>query len=160
MYCRWRTRLGTKDRLKYNTHTAFKTLQSSVIYQATVKRHNTNTSETYIGLTANEFKTRYRNHIASFRHAKHRNSTELGKHIWTLKDSNIDHSISWCIISSRSSYNSSSKRCNLCLREKCLIIYRLDLSSLKVIPLKLFYYQTFLKLGVINIHDMNIKKMQ
>jgi len=32
--------------------------------------------------------------------------------------------------------------------------------TLKVIPLKLFDYQTFLKLGVINIHDMNIKKMQ
>ena len=30
----------------------------------------------------------------------------------------------------------------------------------KVIPLKLFLYQTFLKLGVINFHDMNIKKMQ
>ena len=30
----------------------------------------------------------------------------------------------------------------------------------KVIPWKLFYYQTFLKLGIINIHDMNIKKMQ
>ena len=64
-------------------------------------------------------------HIASFRHAKHRNSTKLSKHIWILKDSNIDHSISWCIISSRSSYNSSNKRCNLCLnREKFLIIYR------------------------------------
>ena len=32
--------------------------------------------------------------------------------------------------------------------------------TVKVILLKLFYYQTFLKLGVINIHDMNIKKMQ
>ena len=30
--------------------------------------------------------------------------------------------------------------------------------ALKVIPLKFFYYQTFLKLGVINIHDMNTKK--
>ena len=29
----------------------------------------------------------------------------------------------------------------------------------KVIPLKLVHYQT-LKLGIINIHDMNIKKMQ
>ena len=29
-------------------------------------------------------------------------------------------------VSSRSSYNSSSKRCNLCLREKVLIIYRPD----------------------------------
>ena len=30
----------------------------------------------------------------------------------------------------------------------------------KVIPLRLFYYQTFFKLGVINIHDTKIKKMQ
>ena len=33
--------------------------------------------------------------------------------------------------------------------------------SIKVIALKLlFYYQTFLKLGIVNIFDMNIKKMQ
>ena len=35
--------------------------------------------------------------------------------------------------------------------------------ELKVIPLKLFYYQTFFETWhtwVINIHDMNIKKMQ
>ena len=81
-----------------------------------------NTSETYIGLTENDFKARYRNHTASFRHTKHRNSTEISKHIWALKDSNIDYSISWRIISSSSPYNSSSKRCNLCLKEKFLII--------------------------------------
>ena len=69
-------------------------LQSSVIYQATVKRNDNNTSETYIGLTENAFKTRYRNHTASFRHTKHRNSTELSKHVWSLKDNNIDYSIS------------------------------------------------------------------
>ena len=57
-------------------------------------------------------------------------ATELSKHVWTLKDSNIDHSTSWRIISSNSSYNSSSKRCNLCLKEKFLIICRPDLSSL------------------------------
>ena len=32
--------------------------------------------------------------------------------------------------------------------------------ELKVIPLKLFYYQTFLETWKINIHYMNIKKMQ
>ena len=105
-------------------------LQSSVIYQATVKRNDNNSTETYIGLTENDFKTRYRNHTTSFRIAKHRNSTELSKHIWTLKDSNIDYSISWRIISSCSSYNASSKRCNLCLKEKFLIICRPDLSTL------------------------------
>ena len=105
-------------------------LQSSVIYQATVTRNDNNTTETYIGLTENDFKTRYRNHTASFRHSKHRNSTELSKHIWTLKDNNIEHFISWRILSSHSPYNSSSKRCNLCLKEKFLIIYRPKLSTL------------------------------
>ena len=95
-------------------------LRSSVVYQATVTRNDNNTSETYIGLTE----------TASFRHAKHKNSTELSKHIWTLKNDNIDYSISWRVLSSSSPYNSSSKRCNLCLKEKFLIICRPDLSSL------------------------------
>ena len=105
-------------------------LQSSVVYQATVTRNDNNTSETYIGLTETDFKTRHRNHTASFRHAKHKNSTELSKHIWILKNDNIDYSISWRVLSSNSPYNSSSKRCNLCLKEKFVIIYRPDLSSL------------------------------
>ena len=100
-------------------------LQSSVIYQATVTRKG-NTTETYIGLTENDFKTRYRNHTTSFRHAKHRNSTGLSKHIWTVKDNNI----SWHILSSHLPYNSSSKRCNFCLKEKFLIICRPELSTL------------------------------
>ena len=109
------------------TETAFShqssTKQPSRVTTTTLLTHR-------IGLTENDFKTRYRNHTASFRHAKHRNSTELSKHIWTLKDNNIDHSISWRILSSSSSYNSSNKRCNLCLKEKFLIICRPELSSL------------------------------
>ena len=105
-------------------------LQSAVIYQATVTHKDNNKKDTYIGLIEKTFKTRYRNHTASFHHAKHRNSTKLSKHIWTLKDNNIDHFISWCILSSHSPYNSSSKRCNLHLKEKFLIICQLDLSKL------------------------------
>ena len=104
--------------------------QSSPIYQAMVTRKDNSTTETYIGLTENDFKTRYRNHTTSFQHTKHRNSTELSKHIWTLKENNIDHFISWCILSLRSSCCSSSKRCNLYLTEKLLIIHQPELSSL------------------------------
>ena len=43
-------------------------LQSSLIYQATVTRKENITTETYIGLTENDFKTRYRNRTASFRY--------------------------------------------------------------------------------------------
>ena len=105
-------------------------LQSSVIYQATVTRKDNNTTETYIGLTENDFKTRYRNHTASFRHAKHRTPPELSKHIWTLKDNNIEHFISWRIFSSHSPNSSSSKRCNLYLKEKFLIICQPKRSTL------------------------------
>ena len=41
---------------------------SSLIYQATVTRHDNNKDETYIGLTDNTFKTRYNGHTNSFRH--------------------------------------------------------------------------------------------
>ena len=105
-------------------------LQSSLIYHATVTRKNNSTTETYIGLAENNFKTRYRNHTASFQHTKHRNSTKLSKHIWALKENNIDPFILWQILSSRSPYNNTSKRSNLCLQEKLLIIHQLQLSSL------------------------------
>ena len=82
-------------------------------------RKDNNTTETYIGLTENDFKTRYRNHTASFR-----------KHIWTLKDNNIEHFISWRILSSHSPHDSSSKKCNLCPKEKFLSICRPELSTL------------------------------
>ena len=104
--------------------------QSSLVYQATVTSKDNSTTKTYIRLAENDFKTRYRNHTASFQHTKHRNSTKLSKHIWTLKENNIDHFILWHILSSRSPYNNASKRCNLCLKEKLLIIHQPELSSL------------------------------
>ena len=75
-----------------------KCLQKSVVYQATVQRKDTNIRETYVGLTENEFKTRYRNHTASFRNNLSRNSTELSKYVWFLKNKEIDNDITWKII--------------------------------------------------------------
>ena len=105
-------------------------LQKSIIYQATVIRKDSNTQETYIGLTDGEFKTRFRNHTASFRNQNLKNSTELSKYIWTLKANNIDFNISWKIISRAKSYSSETKRCNLCLRENFFIICKPHLCSL------------------------------
>ena len=122
-----------RETLRFTTHLVYldgNCLQQSVIYQATITRKDNSTTDTYIGFTANDFKSHYNNHTSSFRHAKHRNSTELSKHIWTLKDNNIDYSITWRILSSHLPYNSSSKRCNLCLKEKFLIICHPDLSTL------------------------------
>ena len=97
-------------------------LQSAIIYQAIVKRKDNNECESYVGLTENEFKTRYNNHKASFRNKSLRNSTELSKYVWSLKDNNIDFEIAWQTIARAKPYCSANKRCNLCLTEKFIII--------------------------------------
>ena len=46
---------------------------SKNIWQAA---HSNHSAQTYVGLTENEFKTRYTNHKASFNNYEKRNSTE------------------------------------------------------------------------------------
>ena len=52
--------------------------QQSVIYQADISHGNT--IESYIVCSETEFKSRYYNHIQSFKNIKKRNATELPKH--------------------------------------------------------------------------------
>ena len=73
-----------------------KCLIQNVVYQATFTTQTS--SESYVGLATN-FKERYRNHTASFRHQSKRNETELSKHIWTRKVNNKPFTIKWRIIS-------------------------------------------------------------
>ena len=63
-------------------------LAKSVIYQATVTTSDKRPTQTYVGLTENEFKTRYTNHKASFNNYEKRNATELSKYIRNLKNNN------------------------------------------------------------------------
>ena len=104
-----------------------KCLTQNVVYQATVSTQSS--SETYVGLATN-FKERYRNHTASFRHQSKRNETELSKHIWALKDNNKPFDIKWRIIEQCRPYSNVSNKCNLCLFEKFIIICRKNLCSL------------------------------
>ena len=95
-------------------------LIQNVVYQATVE--SAMGKETYIGFTANQFKTRFRNHTASFRNKNKRNVTELSKHIWSLKDSKTEFAITWKVLSPARPYSNVTKRCNLCITEKFFII--------------------------------------
>lgn len=104
-----------------------KCLQTNVVYQATVTTETT--AESYVGLATN-FKERYRNHTTSFRHTNRRNETELSKHVWTLKDAKKSFDIKWKVLRKCQPYNNISKKCNLCLHEKFIIICRKDLCSL------------------------------
>ena len=56
---------------------------------STVTDTTTKNTETYVGLTENTLKTRYHNHTSSFRNKSNKNATELSKHIWKLKASNM-----------------------------------------------------------------------
>ena len=105
-------------------------LNSSIIYQATVTQHDNNQEETYIGLTDNTFKTRYNGHTNSFRHASKRNATTLSHHIWSLKDKEKQYSIKWKILAKSNAYSTTSKKCNLCIKEKYFIICKPHLASL------------------------------
>ena len=101
-----------------------KCLQKGVVYQATVVQKHTNQKGTYIGITENEFKTRYIQHTSSFRlpvlHKK--STTTLSEHVWNLKNNNIEHCISWEIIENSHPHSTASKKCNLCTAEKYSIL--------------------------------------
>lgn len=103
-------------------------LQESVVYKAQV--NNTVKAATYIGLTANEFKTRYNQHISDFRLPAKDTSTTLCKFIHELNDNQVPYNITWNILASTQSYNPASGKCNLCNLEKVLIVYSKDKSLL------------------------------
>ena len=94
-------------------------LVKSVIYQATVNTDQD--SKIYIGLCDTEFKSRWNNHKSSFKLEHKRTQTVLSKHIWHLKDNNINFDIKWSILKHSNSNSNVSKRCQLCLWEYFII---------------------------------------
>ena len=73
------------------------------IYEATVTKTSGNTN-TYIGMTENDFKTRYNNHKLSFNDRKHSHDTVLSRYIWELRDNDTNHDIKWRIIKRANAY--------------------------------------------------------
>ena len=57
------------------------------------------------------------------------NKTRQAIHIsstWELKDMNKDYEVGWGIIDKAATYNPSTKKCNVCLKEKSQIMYSKD----------------------------------
>jgi len=109
-----------------------KCLYKDVIYQATVTRHDNNSSQSYIGLCSTTFKTRFNNHKDSFLHADKANNTQLSRHFWNLRDNNTKLiSLKWNILKICKSYSNLTNRCNLCSYKKYVILKQPELSSLR-----------------------------
>ena len=105
-------------------------LTEGLVYEATVTRLDTNTKETYTGLTEGTFKDRYYGHLYTFRHYSPTNSSTLSTHIWNLKNQNIPYNITWQMITRSSSFNPTTRSCLLCLKEKYYIMFRPEGASL------------------------------
>jgi hypothetical protein len=87
-----------------------------------IKTKEDRETKEYIGMTANDFKVRYRNHIKSFKHKRYEYDTELSKYAWKLKNAGKDYGIKWSILKRAPSYSAGGKHCSLCTEEKlCLL---------------------------------------
>ena len=71
----------------FNKNKAVSCRTPCAIYEATIE---TKTGKhTYVGLTGNEFKDRYYQHKHDYKDETKKDQTELAKHIWKLKKTNI-----------------------------------------------------------------------
>ena len=82
------------------------------MYKAQVLTDNSTPKE-YIGMTGNSFKEIFNNHTKSFNNKIYKNSTELSKYVWHLKEKRSDFTNKWSIQKRADSYSNGKKSCNL-----------------------------------------------
>ena len=84
---------STPQDCKCNCRVKSKCQEKSIVYKAVVK--STQEKKEYIGLTEHAFKQMCLSHQTSFRHQKYEQSTELSKHIWSVKKKGETYNIEW-----------------------------------------------------------------
>ena len=96
----------------------------SIVYEARVTYNENDTVQTkrYIGVTQRDFKSRFYNHISSFRYPYKRGTTRLSDFIWRLKEKGITYDLKWKILKRCRPYRSGSRICNICDVERWLIL--------------------------------------
>ena len=98
-------------------------LTSSILYEATITcSHSKFKQKRYKGICETTFKKRYANQKKSFNLIKSKNDTTLSIEYWNLKQKQQTPKLTWEIKGQYKVYNSTLKKCNLCLNEKLAII--------------------------------------
>jgi hypothetical protein len=92
-----------------------------LVYQGTVTRTDTGHAETYTGLTGGTFKNRFNKHMSDFR--INETATTLSKYVWKLRLENSPYKITWKELAKGRVFNPVTKVCQLCLKEKYLIMF-------------------------------------
>ena len=103
-----------------------KCVPGNVIYQGAVTRKDTGNTDFYTGLSEPSWKLRYGNHKQNFKvdTQKNRTATCLAKHIWMLKDKNVDYTLKFKQLAQASAFNPVTGMCRLCLTEKFFIMFK------------------------------------
>ena len=99
-----------------------------VIYRATVETNDK--VETYVGITAGEFKKRYQKHTSDFTNHNTKNATTLSTYIWKLREENVNYETNFEIVGRAAPFSPVSGICNLCVSEKYEIIFNPQTASL------------------------------
>ena len=75
-------------------------------------------------MTGRTFKSRYVEHRGALNNKKTAasKSTKLSKHVWSLKERNIQHEIKWKVRAETGLYFPGAKYCDTCTTEKLLIL--------------------------------------
>ena len=92
-----------------------------LVYRATVSSGTE--VETYVGLTAGQFKDRYYGHNFDFENLNQKDSTKLSSYIWSLKHENKPYQIKWEVVTRAKPFSAVSGRCDLCTAEKFEILF-------------------------------------
>ena len=72
----------------------------------------------YIGATETDFKHRFNNHTKSFNLEHFKNDTKPSQEYWAIKRNHFAPKVTWRIISKCASFNTTKRKCYLCLNEK------------------------------------------
>ena len=72
----------------------------------------------YIGTAKTDFKHRFSNHTKSCNLEHYKNDTKLSKEYWTTKRNYFALKVTWRIIRKCMPFNTTKRKCYLCLNEK------------------------------------------
>ena len=108
-----------------------KCLEGVLYYNwATVTQVPDGKKEIYTGVTGRIFKKRLYEHNADMMKGETRTKSTLSSHIYNLKNSGLNFEVSWEIKERSSAYNSTTKKCRICLKEKLHILYQREGATL------------------------------
>ena len=96
---------------------------SALVYRADVitDENNNEVKMTYFGQTLRPFKDRFYEHTQALKTETSQHATALSRYAWKLKKAKKNFTIKWSIKSKAPTYQSGSRKCQLCWKEKCAI---------------------------------------